>query len=293
MDFAEHARALLARARRAQEEGGPAAGGGRRPGGNVAVLRTVGSTNALARRVVEEYHEESLEPPFAVLVAFEQSSGRGRHGAGWASPPGAGAWVTLVRPLAGPAELSLLPLLVPLALARALDRHLPPASPCRIKWPNDLVVGGRKIGGVLLDAITGAGGTAGAAAIGFGVNHSQDEAALAGLAGERGATSLALELALETGAGLPSLAELTWELIEAVLGELDGEADPGRAVARYRERSVHRHGDPLSCRLPDGRLEGSFLGFDERGFLRLELTAAAAGRRAGDEVVVTAGEVVG
>ena len=285
MDFAEHARALLDRARRAAEEGGPAAA----LGGNVAVLRTVGSTNALARRVVEVYHEESMSPPRAALVAFEQTAGRGRHGAGWASPAGEGAWVTLLHPLADPAELPLLPLRVPVALAAALDRYLPAESPCRIKWPNDLLVDGRKLGGLLLDAITGPEDAAGAAAIGFGVNLAQDEATLAGLAGERGATSLALA----AGGDPPALAELTWELIEAVLGELAAEPDAERAVARYRERSVHRQGDRLACRLPEGRLEGSFLGFDERGFLRLELTAAAAGRRAGEEVLVTAGEVVG
>ena len=288
MDFAEHARALLARAR-AAEGGGAAAGEARRLAANVAVLRSVGSTNALARRVVEEYHEEQLSPPPAALVAFEQTAGRGRHGAGWASPAGEGAWVTLVRPLDGADELPLLPLRVPVALADALDRHLPAASPCRIKWPNDLLVGGRKIGGVLLDAVTGTDEAAGAAVIGFGINHSQDEAALAGLGGARGATSLALA----AGGDLPPLAELTWELIEAVLDELGREPDRERAVERYRERSVHREGDALSCRLPEGRLEGSFLGFDERGFLRLELTAAAGGRRPGDEVVVTAGEIVG
>ena len=289
MDFAEHARALLDRARRAAEESGPSARAARRLGGNLAVLRSVGSTNALARRVVEEYHDEQESPPPAALVAFEQTAGRGRHGAAWASPAADGAWVTLLQPLGGPQELPLLPLCVPVALADVLDRHLPAASPCRIKWPNDLLVDGRKIGGVLLDAITGADEATGAAAIGFGINYSQDEAALDGLAGERGATSLALA----ADGDLPPLAELTWELIEAVLGELGREADPARAVERYRERSVHRRGDRLSCKLPDGRLEGAFLGFDERGFLRLELTAGAAGRRPGDEVLVTAGEVAG
>ena len=208
----------------------------------------------------------------------------------------------MLRPVADPAELPTLPLLVPVAVARAVNRFLGDER-CRIKWPNDLLVDGRKIAGVLIAGVTGrlagddGGGTGiggtgisgtgiGGAVIGVGVNHGQDEAELAGVA-PRGATSLAL-LADRP----PSLAELVWALLESLAEELVHAGDGAAAVERYEALSLHEVGERLRCRAADGSLEGTFLGFDRRGFLRLALTSSGAGRRCGDEVLVTAGEVV-
>lgn len=257
--------------------------------GNRVLLADPGSTNALARRVVDEYLREEMALPAAVFVAWEQTGGRGRHGRPWVSAPGAGAWVSMIRPLAGPGDLATLPLLVPLGLCDALDPHLPAERPCRIKWPNDLVVGGRKLGGVLIDGVAPRAderGT-GAAVIGFGVNLLQEEPELAAI-GSLAATSLAAE-----SGGAVAAEELVWELVAAVAQRLTGVGDTAAAVAAYAERSAHRPGDALRCRAGDETLEGRFRGLDERGFLRLELTAPGAGRGAGDEVLMRAGEVVG
>lgn len=272
------------------------AGAGRAWARNRVLLAGPGSTNALARRVVDEYLQEEMELPPAVFVAWEQTAGRGRHGRAWASPPGAGAWVTMIRPLAAVADLAVLPLLVPLGLCDALDRHLPEGRECRIKWPNDLVVAGRKLGGVLLDGVAPRGGeeTDGAAVIGFGINLLQDEEALASIGGGAAsgegltATSLAVE-----SAGPVAAEEVVWELVAGVAARLAEVGDPAAAVAAYRERSVHRIGDALRCRTGEATLEGRFRGFDERGFLRLELTAPGGGRERGEEVLMRAGEVVG
>lgn len=255
---------------------------------NRLLLRTVGSTNALARRIADEYAEEGIDLRPALLVAFEQTAGRGRQGRTWSSPPGAGAYVTLLWPLPGPEVLPNLPLVVPVALAAALDRHLPAARPAGIKWPNDLLVGGRKIGGVLIDGLAaGEGGGAGVALIGFGVNRAQVADELAGLGGAVPATSLAVE-----APPAPPAARLVWDLVTAVAEGLADAGDRRRAVAAYARRSVHRPGDPVRCRTAEETLEGRFRGFDERGFLRLELTRAATGRRSGEEVLMRAGEVV-
>jgi len=284
---------LTARAAAARDGAGGVGPWGR----NLMVVRRVASTNALGRRILDELGREGVRLPAASLVAWEQVDGRGRHGARWQSPAGRGAYLSLLRPVADPAELPTLPLLVPVAVARAVNRYLGDER-CRIKWPNDLLVDGRKIAGVLIAGVTGrlagddGGGTGvsgsaiGGAVIGVGVNHGQDEAELAGVA-PRGATSLAL-LADRP----PSLAELVWAVLESLAEELVHAGDGAAAVERYEALSLHEVGERLRCRAADGSLEGTFLGFDRRGFLRLALTSSGAGRRYGDEVLVTAGEVV-
>lgn len=276
---------------------GRVAGAGRAWSGNRVLLSSLGSTNALARRVVDEFLNEDMALPPAVFVAWEQTGGRGRHGRPWASPAGAGAWVTMIHPVAEAGEMAILPLLVPLGLCDALEPHLPRGRACRIKWPNDLVVEGRKIGGVLIDGVAPRGeegspgvGNTGAAVIGFGVNLLQAEDELPALTGGTGlaATSLAVEAAGEVAA-----EELVWELVEGVAARLACAGELSAAVAAYTERSAHRPGDPLRCRSGEETLEGRFCGFDRHGFLRLELTAPGAGRERGEEVLMRAGEVVG
>jgi BirA family biotin operon repressor/biotin-[acetyl-CoA-carboxylase] ligase len=267
-------------------------GAGRAWARNRVLLAGIGSTNALARRVVDEYLKEDMSLPPAVFVAWEQTAGRGRQGRAWASPAGAGAWVTMIRPLAEVGDLAVLPLLVPLGLCEALDHHLPAGRECRIKWPNDILVGGRKVGGVLIDGVAPRGGeeSDGAAVIGFGVNLLQDEGELAGLGGGSGPAATSLTVVK----GEPAAAEeVLWDLVGGVAARLTEGTGLAAAVAAYRERSAHRPGDPLRCRSGDETLEGRFRGFDERGFLRLELTAPGAGRERGEEVLMRAGEVVG
>jgi len=102
---------------------------------NLVVLPVVASTNALARSIITEYQNEGQTlHPFLVL-ALEQSGGRGRQGRTWSSPSGKGVYATRVLPVADPTLLQTLPLLVGIGLCRALSQHLPPQSPCRLKWP--------------------------------------------------------------------------------------------------------------------------------------------------------------
>lgn len=273
-------------------------GAGRPWARNRVVLSGIGSTNALARRVVDEYLREEMTLPESVFVAWEQTAGRGRQGRGWVSAAGAGAWVTMVRRVGDAEGLARLPLAVPLGLCDALDGRLPGDRRCRIKWPNDLVVGGRKIGGVLIDGVAPRGEEgSGAAVIGFGVNLLQDEAELAAIAGAGAegavpATSLAVEAA-EEAADEVAAAEVVWELVAGVAARIAGAAEGDSLAADYAERSAHRPGDALRCRAAGETLEGRFRGFDGRGFLRLELTAAGAGHEPGEEVLMRAGEVVG
>lgn len=85
-----------------------------------------------------------------VVVADAQTAGRGRMGRTWRSEPGAGVWLTLVERPRDASALDVLSLRVGLALAPALDPFA--ESRIRLKWPNDLYVGGRKLAGILIEA---------------------------------------------------------------------------------------------------------------------------------------------
>ncbi len=85
-----------------------------------------------------------------VVIADQQSAGRGRTGAKWTSPAASGLWLTLVERPAETSGLGVLSLRVGLLAARALDRFA--SEPVRLKWPNDLFVDGRKLAGILIEA---------------------------------------------------------------------------------------------------------------------------------------------
>ncbi len=116
----------------------------------VHLLRVTDSTNDVARGLAADG-----APAGTIVLAEEQRAGRGRLGRRWLSPPGSGFWCSLIiRPNASD-ELPTLPLRVALGVARSLDAWLD--RPASIKWPNDVLVGGRKIGGVLCEAVWEAG----------------------------------------------------------------------------------------------------------------------------------------
>lgn len=88
-------------------------------------------------------------PAGTLVLAEEQRAGRGRAGNRWSSAPRAGIWATLVERPREPSGLDVLSLRVGMRLAAVLDRWT--ASPVRLKWPNDLFVGERKLAGVLIE----------------------------------------------------------------------------------------------------------------------------------------------
>lgn len=260
--------------------------------GLVTLLR-VASTNDLAKRIIREYAAEGGEVPAIDIVAWEQTAGRGRGRRRWSSPSGQGVYATAVRSLAVTA-LETLPMRVAVALAETLDPMLD--GRCRLRWPNDLLVDGRKLGGMLLEAVPcdpasaddGEGdGDDGddedaererkvGVAIGFGINHGPDPAVF----GDPNATSLGAESAQVA----PALAALAADLLTAIDARLAASDDD--APARYRALSAHSSGDEMTVRLADRRVAGVCRGFDRRGFLRLETPDGATRTLPAGEVVV-------
>ncbi len=137
-----------------------------RPGGlwrAVEVLTSTGSTNAdlLARAVAGA-------PEGVVLAAEEQTAGRGRMGRSWLSPPRAAlTFSLLVRPdTVSPARRGWLPLLAGVSVASAVRAAA--GVDARLKWPNDVLVGPAKLGGILAEAVGNA------VVVGIGLNVSTE-----------------------------------------------------------------------------------------------------------------------
>lgn len=112
---------------------------------HVELLETTTSTMDVAHRLAGE-----RAPAGTLVIANEQTAGRGRGGKSWTSSPGAGLWLTLIERPADTSGLDVLSLRVGLAAARALDRFA--AEPIRVKWPNDLFIEYGKLAGILVEA---------------------------------------------------------------------------------------------------------------------------------------------
>lgn len=187
------------------------------------------------------------------LRAVEQTAGRGRLGRDWVSPPGNLYASTLVRLRPG----DPLPATLAMVAAVALDEALRGwgANPV-IKWPNDLMIGGAKLSGILLER------SGEAVIVGIGVNLAHHPTGLG-----RAVTSLAAE-----GLGAPDPALFLADLAEAFarwLGQWRSGLDPVRR--RWLERA-HPVGTALSVKLPGAEaIDGLFDGLGSDGALRLRL----------------------
>ncbi len=114
---------------------------------DIIVLTETESTNDQLRE-----RAQSGAPEGTVICALKQTAGRGRYNRKWYSPPG-GAWFSfLLRPKITPNQAGCLAVLVPIAIASGLNDKY--NLNINTKWPNDLMIGGKKLGGILIDLAT-------------------------------------------------------------------------------------------------------------------------------------------
>lgn len=236
------------------------------PWREVRVLESIGSTNDYVATLARAGEREGL-----VVVAEHQFLGRGRLDRTWTSPPRAGlTFSLLLRPATvTPAARPWLPMLLAAVASEALSGRCD--LDVVLKWPNDLLVGGRKVGGVLAES------TGDAVVVGFGVNVSTTRDELP----REDATSLVLE----TG-GVVDRTPVLLALLRAMgpaYAAWTGDAE--EAAERYRRR-CDTVGRPVRVTLPGERtLDGEATGVDTAG--RLVVTSADGSRTA-----VSAGDVV-
>ena len=190
------------------------------------------------------------------LRADRQTAGRGRQGRGWISPSGNLYASTLVRLNPGDPPAPTLALVAAVALAEAVDAFAD-GKALLLKWPNDLLLDGAKLSGILLER------NGEAVVIGFGVNLAHHPIDI-----DRPATSLAAAIGVAPTPDI-FLSVLADTLARWIARWRGGGLPPVRAC--WLERA-HPPGTALSARLPDGdTIEGLFDGLDEAGALRLRL----------------------
>jgi BirA family biotin operon repressor/biotin-[acetyl-CoA-carboxylase] ligase len=230
---------------------------GTRFAGKVHFARVTVSTNADAIAAARDG-----APHGSVFFADEQTAGRGRGDHSWISVAGEGLYVSvLLRPQIAAARLPLLPLATGLAAAESI--RAVSALNVDLRWPNDLLIGPRKTGGILIESSLQTKGLLHAMVVGIGINVHQRvfSSSLA-----TPATSLDLEagklISRQTllVALLKSLEREASALAdEAVANEIPARVE--QASTWIRGRSVQVHG-PQSC-------TGVTAGLDEHGFLRV------------------------
>src|SRR5512139_303068 len=142
---------------------------------SVVAFPEIGSTNDEALRRAREGAPAGL-----LVIAEHQTEGKGRKGRRWTSPPGSGlCFSLLVRPLSPRRHWPLLSLLTSVAVARSIEdvaaglEGIRQAVQVDLKWPNDVLLSGRKAAGILIEATDTPGGS-GAVVIGVGVNVGID-----------------------------------------------------------------------------------------------------------------------
>jgi BirA family biotin operon repressor/biotin-[acetyl-CoA-carboxylase] ligase len=241
----------------------------------VEVVAETGSTNADLAAAARAGAASG-----SVLITGSQTTGKGRLGRTWVAPPGTGiALSVLLRPEVPAARWTWLPLLAGLAVSDALRQQYD--LPADLKWPNDVLVGGRKISGVLAERV--ATGDGPAVVLGMGINVSLTAAQLP----VPTATSITLALA---DLGVPGLQVSRTALAATVLRSLerivrhwtDVDDDSGVALA-YRERcsTLGRH---VRVELGDGAVEGRAESVDSSGRLVLRTDEGLRVFGAGDVV---------
>jgi BirA family biotin operon repressor/biotin-[acetyl-CoA-carboxylase] ligase len=214
-------------------------------------------------------------PEWSVCMAGRQTAGRGRQGRTWASPPGNLYLSVLLRPAFPSRLLALIPLAAGVAVAQALEETGVGAA---LKWPNDVVVGGRKLAGVLSEASGGAGDET-VVVVGIGVNVAGPVALPPELLG------VATSLAAESGRPAETLG-----LAAAVLARLTlcydalGRGDADVVLAEWRSRSTPWWGRFVEMRSGDDVVRGVARDVDESGALLIELADGSLRRVLSGEV---------
>lgn len=214
-------------------------------------LDTVDSTNSYIRE-----HPELWNSQFCTVAAREQTAGRGRHGCRWHSAAGLDLTFSLLFiPPAPPSGISGVTLLAGLGAYRALLPRL--GEGLRLKWPNDLLHGGKKIGGILCELFDAGGRPAIIIGIGINVNST----------GFPDFLDSATSMKIVTGRNHDT-GPLLRDILEALTGILSGYQVPLEdGLLREWEAASSSLGAKVRYHRRDGMGRGIITGVDSRAFL--------------------------
>ncbi|ARM31689.1 biotin--[acetyl-CoA-carboxylase] ligase [Prosthecochloris sp. HL-130-GSB] len=230
-----------------------------RLGREIVFYQTTGSTNAEAKRLARAGAIEGV-----VVAADEQTGGRGRMMRRWISPPGANLYISLIlRPDVPPARISQIPLLTAAALHHALRQCVPGLLPL-VKWPNDILSGGRKLCGILCEMESETDMTH-FVIVGIGINVNLRE-----IPGE--IRDIASSLLIESGEAVsrPQLLASFLNCFEPLYDEWTGLEDLGPSYDLLEEYSYLR-GKTVEIEQFRQCLKGTAAGISRFGELLLDL----------------------
>jgi BirA family biotin operon repressor/biotin-[acetyl-CoA-carboxylase] ligase len=252
--------------------------------------RTSGSAFGRSYRYFDEIESTNVEakslancgaPEGTVVIAEAQTAGRGRLGRRWTSPAGKGLlFSALLRPDLPMSDAHLLTVVAACAAAEAIESLAELAV--AIKWPNDLFVGDRKVGGILLE-VAGEQDEVDWVVVGMGINVNTEYSELP-VALRKTATSLKMA----TGDPLDR-SELLARLLLALDAHYRHALSDGfeRAVSEFRSRDYLLHRS-VSVQTRDGAVVGEAAGIDERGALLVQLPhRSMRSFRSGDVTLAT------
>lgn len=231
----------------------------------VQVLGTTTSTQDVVRGLAETGEPEGL-----AVQSLQQTQGRGRHGNRWTSPMGNLYISLLLRPACRADRAAQLAFVIALSLSAAMDVVIKDGHEKTLKWPNDILIDGRKVSGILLETRLDAHGRVDHLIAGVGVNI------FAPPEGAEGLDRIKKErLAVNT------FRDLFLGILHA-----DYRAWQDKGFAPVRDawlKQAHGLGRPMKIRLPETGYDGTFKGIDDNG----ALIAVVNGERR----VFTAGDV--
>ena len=233
----------------------------------LSVHETLNSTSELCRE-----RAAAGEPAGLAVMARRQQRGRGSFGRSWDSPQGNLYLSVLLRPAGPVCEGGLWSLLAAVALAEAVEVVLPDPAALRLKWPNDLMLNGGKVAGILLDSTAGADGRLAAIVIGFGLNIAsrpdipdRPVACLADVIAPPGPDAMAGRLLDRLG---------HWSSIQSATGFA-----PIRDAWLARSHAI---GTPMRLRHGSADLDGDFAGLAEDGSILLDIRGQRRAFAAGE-----------
>jgi BirA family transcriptional regulator, biotin operon repressor / biotin---[acetyl-CoA-carboxylase] ligase len=229
-----------------------------RIGWRIHYFDEVGSTQRIAAEMAGQGAQQGT-----VVIAERQTSGRGRMGRSWHSPPGVNLYATIIlRPRMPLAEVPRLSLAAGVAAAEALETVAP--GIVALKWPNDVWLKGRKAGGIIAEAITGAGQQLASVLIGIGLNLN--------LAAEEVPPDLrdkAISVRIATGHACDRAAVAAALFNRLNTRYMETEAHGFAAIRPVYERYLALKGRRVTVVEVDSRVAGIVEGIDADGALLL------------------------
>ncbi|HMA14943.1 MAG TPA: biotin--[acetyl-CoA-carboxylase] ligase [Kiloniellaceae bacterium] len=248
------------------------------PAFRLVALEEIDSTSAEAKRLAVAGAEDGT-----LVWARRQTAGYGRQGRAWTSEPGNLFVSLIVRPDCGLAEAAQFSFITAVALGEAIGSVAPPLLEVTYKWPNDVLLNGRKGAGILLESKGDAGGRLEWLVIGVGVNVARfpDDTRLP-------ATSLRYEGCPADVTEVDLLEALARHLLAWVNTWLEDGFRPVRAAWLRHAQGL---GESIEVRLPRETLKGVFEDLDDSGTLALRLPDGSLRHVAAGEVYLP-GEMV-